>query len=161
MKLVEHSRIGTLTVSKVLARQALQTWSVSAGTLAVDALRLIAEGDVGALVVVSGERFAGMFSERDYLRQVVLGNAAAVDASVGELMCPCVFSATPQQRAQECLALMTERKLRHLPVLEQGRVFGVLSLDALLYALVAHQESAFAAFELDQRILFLQGTYSC
>ena len=161
MKLAKHPRIGTLTVSKVLPPSPPAMWSVDAGALAHDALRQMAEHDLGALVAVEGEHFAGMFTERDYLRQVVLGNSGAAHAPVAELISPSPFFATPQQTAEECLVVMTENRLHHLPVLENGRAIGLLSLVVLLHALLAHYERAFAAFELDQRILFLQGTYSC
>ena len=161
MNLAKHPRIGILTVSKVLPPSPPATWSVDTGTLARDALRQMAEHGLGALVAVDGERFAGMFTERDYLRQVVLGNSLAAHVQVAELISPSPFFTTPQQTAEECLVVMTENRLHHIPVLENGRPTGLLSLALLQHALLAHYERAFAAFELDQRILFLQGTYSC
>ena len=161
MKLAEHPRIGCLTVRKVLSKIPIEPWSVDAGTLAIEALRMINEFNVGALMVVGGNPSVGLFSERIFLSQIVLGKRKSEQASVGSLMTPCTFSVTPQQTAEECLAAMRETKTHFLPVLEDGQAVGLLSLDALLQAIVTHQERVFTALELDLRILFLQGTYSC
>ena len=161
MKLAEHPRIPALTAAKVLARNPPAISTVAAYTPAVEALRLIFDYDVGALLVVNGATLLGIFSPADYLQRQLLAEGTAVPETVSDLMQPCVCSVGAGQGAEECLALMLDNHLQHLPVVDAGQLLGLLSRDSLLQAIVAYQASVLTAQALDQRIQFLQGTYSC
>jgi CBS domain-containing protein len=114
-------------------------YSVTPDTRVFDALRLMAEKNVGALLVVEGERLAGVFSERDYARKVVLLGRTSRDTAVREVMSTRVVSVSPAQTAGECMALMTEARIRHLPVLESGRIVGVVSIGDVVRSVVEEQ----------------------
>lgn len=161
MKLAEHPRIPILTAAKVLARDPPKISTVAAHTPVAEALRLIFDYDVGALLVVNGATLLGIFSPADYLQRVVLAAGPAPGETVSDLMRPCTCTVGAGQDAGECLALMLDNHLQHLPVVDVGQLLGLLSRDSLLQAIVAYQASVLTAQALDQRILFLQGTYSC
>jgi len=124
-------------------RQMLQgrtdVFKASPDTTVLDALRLMAEKNVGALVVVSGDSLVGIFSERDYARKVILEGRASRDTKVSEIMTSKVVTIDPGRTAGECMALMTEKRFRHLPVLENGRLVGVISIGDVVRAVVDEQ----------------------
>lgn len=161
MKLAEHPRIPALTAAKVLARDPPAISTIAAHTPVAAALRRMFDDDVGALLVVNGATLLGIFYPADYLQRVVLAEGAALGETVSDLMRPCACTVGAGQGAEECLALMLDNHLQHLPVVDAGQLLGLLSRDSLLQAIVAYQASVLTAQALDQRILFLQGTYSC
>jgi len=134
---------------------------VDAAVESLAALRLMAERDIGAVLVRDGDRIAGVFSERDFARNSARVAQFAVTTPVRDAMTPCDVSVTPAALAHECLQLMSAHQLRYLPVEEAGQFVAMLSLDDLLNEIVAHQQSVLKAIQLDQQILFLRGTYSC
>lgn len=103
------------------------------------ALEKMATKDVGALLVMDGDRLAGIFSERDYARKVTLTGKNSKDTTVGSIMTEKVFYVTPDQTVSECLALMTEKHFRHLPVMENSKVLGVVSIGDLVKHKIAEQ----------------------
>ena len=103
------------------------------------ALEKMAAQDVGALLVMDGERLAGIFSERDYARKLTLAGKNSKDTTVGSIMTEKIFYVTPTQQVSECLALMTEKHFRHLPVMENGKVLGVVSIGDLVKHKIAEQ----------------------
>ena len=105
-----------------------------------EALGVMAEKNIGALIVVSGGRLAGIFSERDYARKVILKGRSSKDTPVGEIMTSSVVTVEPDATADECMALMTEHRVRHLPVLEAGKLVGVISIGDVVRTVVEEQQ---------------------
>jgi len=115
-------------------------WWVTPDTFVFDALKLMAEKNCGALVVLEEGKLAGIFSERDYARKVILKGKASKDTAVSEIMSTQVFFVRPESSIQECMALMTEKRIRHLPVLEDNKVAGVISIGDVVKAVISEQE---------------------
>lgn len=113
--------------------------AVTPSTTVFEALKLMAEHNIGALLVMNGERLAGIFSERDYARKVALRGLNSKDTSVGDLMTGKVITVGPSWTADQCMALMTEHHIRHLPVVEGDRVLGVVSIGDAVKAVVDEQ----------------------
>ena len=104
-----------------------------------EALRLMAEKDVGALVVMTGNALVGILSERDYARKVILLGKSSHDLAVRDIMTERVVTIHPAQTVDDCMALMTARRIRHLPVVENDRLLGILSIGDLVKAVIAEQ----------------------
>lgn len=135
-------------------------------TIAVDAtvwsaLRLMAEKDIGAVVVVDNGRVVGLLSERDYARKGILMGRTARETPIRDVMDETVVSVTPEQTVPQCMALMTAHRRRHLTVLEGDRLIGILSIGDLVKEVISHHEHVIKEMELERLILFSQGTYSC
>jgi CBS domain-containing protein len=105
-----------------------------------DALHLLAEYEVGALVVMEGEKLVGVFSERDYTRKIALQGRNSKDTTVAEIMTSNVFTVSPSTRTRECMALMSQKKIRHLPVVDGERVVGMISIRDLMDDIIADHE---------------------
>jgi CBS domain-containing protein len=116
-----------------------EVYAVAPDTTVLDALRLMAKKDVGAVVVLSDGQLVGIFTERDYARKVVLVGKASRDLPVTEIMSTDVVTIDPSWTTDRCMALMDERRIRHLPVVEGGKVIGVVSIRAVVSAIVAEQ----------------------
>ena len=156
-----HPRVEPLTVRSVLKERPSAIYCVEADSPSLVALRLMAEHNIGAVLVLTGDRLGGIFAERDFARDSARVGPLAVSTPLHEAMTPCDVFVTPMDSVQSCLSLMSEKGLRHLPVMEAGKFIAMLSLDDLLSEMVAHHQRVFKANELDQQILFLRGTYSC
>lgn len=118
-----------------------------------EALTRMAEHDIGALLVVEGGRPVGVFSERDYARKVILHGKASKDTPVGEIMSDKVFYVTLAQSVEECMAIMTDRHIRHLPVLDDaGKVVGFLSIGDLVKETISQQK-----FMIEQLERYISG----
>lgn len=154
-----HPRVPPLTVGNILARRAPAVCCVESATPALTALRLMGERDVAAVVVMDRGEPAGVFSEREYRNAAATEPAGSI--AVGELMIRCGMTASPEDSAHHCMEIFTAHRLRHLRVARGGELADVLSLDELLGALAAHYQQIITAFELDQQVMFLRGTYSC
>ena len=115
-------------------------YSVAPGDTVFTALRLMADRNIGAVLVRSNEKLEGIFSERDYARRVVLLGKMSRETLVSEIMTPRVVSVEPNWTADQCMALMTEKRIRHLPVMEQGRLVGVISIGDVVRAVVDEQQ---------------------
>lgn len=117
-----------------------EVFSVAPETTVFDALKLMADKDVGAVVVLANGALAGIFTERDYARKVVLLGKTSKDMAVREIMTTQVVTIDPSWSIERCMALMDERRIRHLPVLEGGKVVGLVSIRAIVGAIVAEQK---------------------
>jgi CBS domain-containing protein len=123
------------TVEQILRAKGNAFWFVAPDTMVYDALKLMAEKDVGALLVLeSGTRLLGIISERDYARKVILKGKSSLDTPVAEVMTRPVVAVKPQQTVEECMAVMTAKRIRHLPVLVAEQVVGVVSIGDLVKA---------------------------
>jgi len=143
---------GTTTVAQVLRNKGHQVWSVAPDTSVFEALRKMADHGVGALLVMDGNALAGIVSERDYARKVILMGRASRDTPVRDVMSEDVVTVTPESTMQDCMARMTEHHIRHLPVLRDGMVIGVISIGDVVKATISEQ-----AFLIDQLQRYIQG----
>ena len=128
------------TVRNILQAKGNQVISVSPETMVSTALELMAEKNIGALVVVKEGVLTGILSERDFARKTVSHGRAALDSTVKELMTTIVFTVSPDQSIEECMAAMTAKRIRHLPVLENHRLIGVISIGDVVKAVISDKE---------------------
>lgn len=140
------------TIRQLLRQKGNTVFSISPNDTVSDALRKMAEKDVGALIVMDGERLAGIISERDYARKVFLQGRASPTTRVQEIMSTMILYAEPTQAVAECMAIMTARRVRHLPVLEGERLIGVISIGDLVKSIIGDQK-----FMIDQLEHYLHG----
>jgi CBS domain-containing protein len=129
-------------VSALLQSKGTQVFSVTPETKVFDAIRMMADKNVGALVVLAEGRVAGIFSERDYTRKVVLHGKSSKDTRVKELLSTPVISASPDSSVEECMRLMTTYRVRHLPILEGDKLVGVISIGDLVNWIISAQSTA-------------------
>ena len=130
----------TKTVQQVLARKAQRLVSIAPDATVFDALTLMAEHDIGSLIVLDGERLTGIFSERDYARQVALLGKSSKETRVRDIMTHKVLCVRPEQSVSECMALMTQKRVRHLPVLEHKKVIGMISIGDVVKEVITEQQ---------------------
>ncbi len=128
------------TVSQLLQVKGGGVWSVTPESSVFGALKLMAEKNVGALLVMQGDALRGILSERDYARKVILLGKSSHDLQVREIMSDKVVCVGPKQTVDECMAVMSSKRIRHLPVLEGGKVKGVLSIGDLVKEVIAEQQ---------------------
>jgi CBS domain-containing protein len=115
-------------------------YTITPSASVFDAVKLMAEKSIGALVVVEGEKIVGIITERDYARKVVLMSRSSKDAAVRDIMTTSVMYVLPSQTSEECMALMTEHRLRHLPVIDKGRLIGLISIGDLVKDIISEQK---------------------
>lgn len=128
------------TVHQLLESKGSEVISVSPEAKVIDALRVMAERGIGAVLVVDNGRLVGIMSERDYARKIILKGKSSQDTHVREIMTDRVVYVRPQQTVPECMALMTNKRVRHLPVLDGDRLVGVLSLGDLVKETISEQQ---------------------
>ena len=134
-------------VSLLIKHQAGTVWQLGPQDTVFDALKVLAEHEVGALVVMDGGRLVGVFSERDYTRKVALAGRNSKETRVEEIMTRNVIVVSPQTRTRECMALMREKRIRHLPVVDTGTVLGMLSIRDLMDDIIAEHETTIRQLE--------------
>ena len=134
-------------VQQLLNEKSGQLLTISPTASVLDALKLMAEKDVGALIVLEEDKLVGIFSERDYARKIILFGKSSQDTAVGEIMTPGVVCVRPTQSADECMALMTGRRVRHLPVLSQDKVVGVISIGDVVKEMISDQKQTIEQLE--------------
>ena len=127
------------SVRSILKRKGCQVWSVVPIATVLEAIALMDDKQIGALMVVSGEELVGVISERDYARKVILKGRSSSETLVREIMTSPVFTATPENSIDECLRIMTVHRIRHLPVVEERRIVGVVSIGDLVNAIISAQ----------------------
>jgi len=141
------------TVSQILAGKASQeVHSIMPDAPVLDAIRRMGEKGIGALLVMEGEQVIGIVTERDYARKVILQGRSSRDTPVSAIMTAPVMYVRPDQTNEECMALMTENRLRHLPVMEQGGVVGLISIGDLVKDIISEQR-----FIIEQLVHYIHG----
>ena len=127
-------------VRELLEEKGTQVWSIAPEASVLDALALMAEKNVGALLVMDQGELVGILSERDYTRNVVLQGRTAKDSPVRDIMSGRPVCVGPEQSVEECMALMTDKRVRHLPVIEGNRVLGLVSIGDAVKAIISEQQ---------------------
>ncbi len=136
-----------LSVQQLLDQKPKGIYSVGPDDAVLAAIKKMAEHHVGALLVMTGDKLVGIVSERDYARKVVLLGRSDTATKVSDIMTAKVISVTPKQDAHDCMRLMTDKRIRHLPVVLGERVVGVLSIGDLVRAVIEEQERTIADLE--------------
>jgi len=144
----------TENIASILKTKGSTIWSVAPDTTVYDALALMAERSIGAVLVLSDSRLAGIVSERDYARKIVLQGKSSKDTPVHEIMTRSPVTVTPDHTVDECMVIMTQSRVRHLPVLIGDRVAGIVSIGDLVNAIISAQ-----AHTINQLHTYISGTY--
>jgi CBS domain-containing protein len=142
------------TICTVLAHKGKEVWQISPTATVFEAIAEMADRGVGALLVVSQGDLVGIISERDYARKVILQGRSSQHTTVNEIMTPSPITVTPEYTVEECMKIMTLRRIRHLPVLENEAIAGVVSIGDLVRAIIATQ-----AYTIDQLHMYISATY--
>jgi CBS domain-containing protein len=140
------------TVAELLKAKQPRVVSVRPEQSVLEAIKVLASENIGAAIVMSGERLAGIFSERDYTRKVILKGRSSDTTRVEEIMTANVVCVNPRTKTRECMALMTEKAIRHLPVLDEGRVVGMVSIRDIVSDIIADQD-----FTIEQLEHYISG----
>ncbi len=143
------------TVSQILERKGSEVWTISTDTLVYRALQLMQEKGVGATVVLDeGGNVAGIISERDYARKVILEGKSSKETFTRDIMTKDLYVVSSSTTVDECISLMTEKRIRHLPVLDKGKLVGLVSIGDVVKAIVREQR-----IEIDYLNKYIMGTY--
>jgi len=142
--------MATTKVARLLETKGSNVWTIAPDALVYDALQSMAEKEVGALIVTEGRRVVGIFSERDYARRVILAGRSSRTSPVREMMTTRVLFVSPDETVDDCMGLMTEKHVRHLPVMEGDRLVGVISIGDVVKAIMSDQR--FTIEELEKYI---------
>ena len=135
------------TVGELLQGKGYDIWSVAPDDTVLDALKLLADKNVGAVLVLAAGNLAGILSERDFARKVALKGRLARDTRVWEIMTERVICVRNDQSIEECMALMTDRRIRHLPVLEKNQLIGLISIGDVVKDIISEQEVLISQLE--------------
>ena len=130
----------TTTVNQLLNSKNDEIFSVTPGALVIDAIKMMDEKKVGALLVIKNDKLAGIISERDYTRKIILKNRSSAKTKVSEIMTSNLKTADPSQSLDECMVIMSHSHIRHLPVVQDGRVIGILSIMDVVKNIISEQE---------------------
>lgn len=136
-----------LRVKYLLALKDKNVWSVDPEAPVLEAIRLMAEKRIGALPVMRGTELVGIVSERDYARKVILKGRSSADTPVREIMSTPVTTISPDDAVPNCMSIMTEQRIRHLPVVEKGAVVGMISIGDLVKAVIEEQQQTIDQLE--------------
>ena len=136
-----------VTVKQLLDEKGRSVWTTSPSTSVYECLQIMAEKNVGALVVTEGKRVAGMFSERDYARKVTLLGRSSRELTVGEIMSAHVIQITTHDSLERCMELMTDQHIRHLPVVDDGVLVGLISIGDVVRRVIEEQRSTIHSLE--------------
>ena len=126
--------------SDILKSKGNEIWAVKPDDTVFDSLQLMADKEVGALLVMDGDKLVGIVTERDYARKVILEGKSSKDSTVAEVMTKRVLCAAPDRTVEECMALMTDKRARHLPVVDHKHVVGIISIGDLVKAMISEQQ---------------------
>jgi len=144
----------SIPVSSLLHDKSPVVWSVSPATTVYEAIHLMSVKNIGALPVISAGVLVGVFTERDYTRKVALCGKSSKDTTVQEILSPQVIAVAPETTVAECMRLMTEHRVRHLPVVENAGVIGIISIGDLVNWTISAQEATIAQMEQ-----YISGSY--
>jgi CBS domain-containing protein len=134
-------------ISSILHQKTSALWSVAPQATVFEAIKLMAEKNIGALLVVSGGRLHGIFTERDYTRKVALQGKTSKNTTVFEILSEKCVTVSPDDSVEDCMRLMTEKRVRHLPVLEGANVVGIISIGDLVNWIISAQNAAIEQME--------------
>src|SRR5919108_5674120 len=134
-------------IGAILNQKSGEVYSVAPDAMVFKAIEMMADKNVGALLVMKGQKLVGIFSERDYTRKVFLRGKKSKETRVDEIMSKDVTTTSPQDSVDECLRLMTEKHIRHLPVIDGGKVIGVISIGDLVKHVISCQSATIAHLE--------------
>jgi CBS domain-containing protein len=140
------------SVAELLKAKPSRVVSVRPEQSVLEAIKVLAAEDIGAAIVMTGPRIAGIFSERDYTRKIVLKGRSSDTTKVEEVMTPNVIIVSPRTKTRECMQLMTEKNIRHLPVVDEGRVIGMVSIRDIVSDIIADQD-----FTIEQLEHYISG----
>ncbi len=140
------------TINQLLQNKGGHVECVAADTTVYEALAIMAEKGIGALVVLQEDRPVGLFSERDYARNIILKGRTSKQTKVSEVMSKQVLVAHPEQSVEECMAVMTEKRVRHLPVMQDDQLMGIISIGDLVKAIIENQQ-----FMIEQLVNYING----
>jgi len=133
-----------ITVKHVLQEKGDTVWSVKSTDTVFEALKIFADKDIGAVLVIDDGRLSGIFTERDYARKVILKAKSSKDTTVGELMAREVFYVAPSDTIENCMAIMTDKHVRHVPVMDDGKIAGLISIGDVVKQTISAQEFTIA-----------------
>lgn len=139
-------------IQTLLKKKGYDVWRIAPDASVYDAIHLMAEKGVGALIVMDGQKLVGVISERDYARKIILEGRSSENTKISEIMSAEVITVGPDSRIEECMAMMTERRIRHLPVLDGDELLGVISLGDLVKYIIAEQQ-----FVIEQMERYIAG----
>jgi CBS domain-containing protein len=131
--------IPTGTISEILSHKGSNVWTVSPDTMVFDAIQLMADKNIGALLVTEHDRLLGVLSERDYTRKIALKGKSSKQTPVREIISGRVVSVSPSHTVEDCMRLMTDHRVRHLPVLSGDKIFGIVSIGDLVNWIISAQ----------------------
>lgn len=134
-------------VSDILKRKGSRVTTVTPGTTVIDVLRIMADQNIGSVVVMEGEKFLGIMTERDYSRKVILMNRHSSDTPAGEIMTSDFPSVTGNDSVERCMQLMSEKHIRYLPVLEGGKLAGIISINDVVTETIRNQEETISQLQ--------------
>ncbi len=141
-----------IKIKEILSGKGSEVWAVTPESTVYEAIEMMASKGVGALAVKSGDRLAGILSERDYARKVILKGKSSRETKVKEIMTTNVVCVSEERKVDECLALMTEKRIRHLPVVEGDKLLGMISVGDLIKATIKEQ-----SFTIEQLESYIRG----
>lgn len=136
-----------IPVSSLLHHKGSAVWSVSPDTSVFDAIKLMADKNIGALPVLNNGKLVGIITERDYTRKIALQGKSSKDTRVWEICSSQIIGVSPDESVEECMRLMTENRVRHLPVVENEKLLGIISIGDLVNWIISSQNSAIEQME--------------
>ncbi|MBT3011904.1 MAG: CBS domain-containing protein [Candidatus Thiodiazotropha sp. (ex Lucina aurantia)] len=139
-----------LTVNQLLQRKGYDIETIDPNATVFEALQSMADHEIGSLVVVEDKKIVGLFSERDYARNIILKGRTSKETRVKEIMSSQVLVVNPEQTTEECMAIMTEKRIRHLPVMKDNELVGIISIGDLVKAIIEEQQ-----FVIEQLVRYI------
>jgi CBS domain-containing protein len=140
------------TINQLLLNKGSQVETVATDATVFEALAIMADKEIGSLVVLQDDKPVGLFSERDYARNIILKGRTSKQTQVSEVMSSHVVVAHPEQTVEDCMAIMTEKRVRHLPVMQDNQLIGIISIGDLVKAIIENQQ-----FVIEQLVSYING----
>ncbi|MFI5135891.1 MAG: CBS domain-containing protein [Chitinophagales bacterium] len=136
-----------MKVRDILRKKGGSIISVSPEAIVLEALKLMADRNIGGVLVMEGERLAGIFTERDYARKIILKGKSSAEAKISEVMVSNLFTVTPDHDLSQCMQIMSDKTIRHLPVLENGKLIGIISIGDVVKSVIEEQQNVIQHLE--------------